>query len=294
MANPQKENGYTAIANEIMDELISCEMSGQEFKIALLIIRKTYGFNKTDDAVSLSQMVAATGMGKIRCSQVVNRLQLMKILTVTENINGIGKKYKFNKDFETWETVEPLLKTLTVKKNINGIEIDKQKNKQIQEDNPPLMKTLTVNEKRNRPLMKTVTTKDTITKDNIQKTKKKDSVPFILPSWIPPEIWEAYLDVRNKKRAAKTDNALRLVVQELEKLQRTHKQDPVEILKKSIRSGWTDVYPLKPQDISNNGNQQFSPSTPIYRVAKCSKCGQVTAPHDITNGICIKCELGKT
>jgi phage replication O-like protein O len=124
MANPQKEDGYTAIANEIMDALISSDLSGQDFKIALLIIRKTYGFNKCEDAVSLSQMMESTGMCKIRCSQVVNRLQLMKILTVTENINGIGKKYKFNKNFDIWETVNKninrLEKTkLTVNKNIN-------------------------------------------------------------------------------------------------------------------------------------------------------------------------------
>lgn len=124
MAHPQKENGYTAIANEIMDALISVDLSGQDFKIALLIIRKTYGFNKCEDAVSLSQMMNATGMSKVRCSQVVNRLQLMKILTVTENINGIGKKYKFNKDFDIWETINKnvnrLEKTkLPVNKNIN-------------------------------------------------------------------------------------------------------------------------------------------------------------------------------
>jgi phage replication O-like protein O len=150
MANPQKENGFTAIANEIMDALIAADLSGQDFKIALLIIRKTYGFNKTEDAVSLSQMMKATTMCKIRCSQVVNRLELMKILTVTENINGIGKKYKFNKDFDTWQTVN---------KNINRYK--KMKG--------------TVNEKRNRPLMKTLTTKDTLTKD----TLTKDNTPIV-------------------------------------------------------------------------------------------------------------------
>jgi phage replication O-like protein O len=147
MANPQKENGYTAIANSIMDALIAAALSGQDFRIALLIIRKTYGFNKCEDAVSLSQMMKATGMLKVRCSQVVNRLELMKILTVTENINGMCKKYKFNKDFDTWQTVN---------KNINCLEKTKG----------------TVNKKRNRPLMKSVTTKDTLTKDTLTKDIK--------------------------------------------------------------------------------------------------------------------------
>jgi phage replication O-like protein O len=144
MANPQKENGYTPIANEIMDALIAFRLSGQELRITLLIIRKTYGFNKKEDPISLSQMIRATGLCKIRCSQVINRLELMKIVTVTENINGIGKKYKFNKDFDKWHTVN---------ENCNRYRKTKE----------------TVNVLINQPLMKTVTTKDNITKDSITK-----------------------------------------------------------------------------------------------------------------------------
>lgn len=170
MASPQKENGFTAIANELMDALIKVDLSGQEFKIALLIIRKTYGFNKKDDAVSLTQMMGFTGMGKIRCSQVVNRLQLMKIITVTENINGIGKKYKLNKDFEKWDTVN---------ENINRYRKMKS----------------TVNVLINGPLMKTLTTKDTITKDTITKDKN------IYARF--EKFWKAYPKKKSKGQAEK-------------------------------------------------------------------------------------------
>lgn len=91
-------------------------------------------------------------------------------------------------------------------------------------------------------------------KKNIKEKHKRDDAPFILPKWIPSEIWIAYLDVRAKKRAAKTTNALNLVIQELEKIKDLHNHDPVEVLKKSIRSGWTDVYPLK----DGNGNGQHA------------------------------------
>jgi len=153
MANPQLENGYTSIANELLDALIAADLSGQEMRITFLIIRKTYGYHKQDDAVSLSQMETATGMSRVRCSQVVNRLQLMKILTVTENINGIGKKYKFNKDFDEWDTV---------KENINRIGKTKS----------------TVKVFRNQPLRKSVTTKENITKENITKENTYRSNDF--------------------------------------------------------------------------------------------------------------------
>lgn len=125
MANPQVENGYTKIANEIMDALIRQEdLSGQELRVSLFILRKTYGFNKKEDYISLSQIGKAIKASKIRCSQIVNSLQLMKILIVKENINGKTKKYMFNKDYEQWNTVNKKLNRIyftnkTVKQNIN-------------------------------------------------------------------------------------------------------------------------------------------------------------------------------
>lgn len=117
MANPQTENGFTKIANEILEALIRTSLSGQELKIALLVIRKTYGFNKKVDFISLTQMAKALACSKIRCAQVVKNLESMKILTVNENINGVGKSYRFNKDYSQWNTVN---------KNINRIEKTKQ------------------------------------------------------------------------------------------------------------------------------------------------------------------------
>jgi phage replication O-like protein O len=214
MANPQKENGYTPIANEIMDALISADISGQEFKIALLIIRKTYGFNKNEDAVSLSQMESATGMIRVRCSQVVNRLQLMKIITVTENINGIGKKYKFNKNFDSWQTV---------KENINRYRKTKE----------------TVNVLRKRPLKKSVTTKDTLTKD----TLTKDNIPPTpYPDWLPVKTFEEYQSSRKKK--LKPAQYQRFFAR-LKRLSDTSRASPEEILDQSIANGWEGVFGLK-------------------------------------------------
>jgi len=88
-------------------------MANPQLRIALLVIRKTYGFGKKVDFISLTQMAKALTCSKIRCAQVVKNLEVMKILTVNENINGIGKSYRVNKDYEQWNTVN---------KNINRIE----------------------------------------------------------------------------------------------------------------------------------------------------------------------------
>ncbi len=157
MASPQKENGYTPIANEILEALIQREMSSQELRAVLFVIRKTYGFNKKSDFISLSQIAKALWpripdtvpkKNLIRCSQIMKQLELMKILRVNENISGIGKSYCFQKDYRKW---------VRVNKNIKGKGFVSK----------------TVNNLFDRPLIKTLSTKDNNTKDNIQKTMAK-------------------------------------------------------------------------------------------------------------------------
>lgn len=81
-------------------------------------------------------------------------------------------------------------------------------------------------------------------KDIKDKVVKKDK-EFILPDWIPIETWQAYMEVRNKKKASKTPYALNLIVKELIKIKSQYNHDPIAVINKSIQSGWTDVYPLK-------------------------------------------------
>ena len=79
-------------------------------------------------------------------------------------------------------------------------------------------------------------------------TKKRRVNPKVaavpLPSWIPAEQWDAWLEVRKKKRAPNTSHALRLAVKELEKL-RSAGHDPKAVLEQSILRGWQSVYEIK-------------------------------------------------
>lgn len=130
MASPQLENGFTRIANEILENLSRVQMSGTEWQFVMCLFRKTYGFNKSEDWITGSQIVSMTGLKKERVSEAKKRLIERKI--VTENRNKIS----FQKDHEQW--VE-LRKSVTI-----------------------------VTEKRNKVLRKTVNTidnKETITKD---------------------------------------------------------------------------------------------------------------------------------
>ena len=60
MANPQREDGHIDIANEIAEKLARTQLSGTEHKIIWAIWRKTWGWHKKEDRISLSQLVKMT------------------------------------------------------------------------------------------------------------------------------------------------------------------------------------------------------------------------------------------
>jgi len=141
MASPQKENGYVPIANEIVDNLAKLRINGEAMQVLWIIFRKTYGFNKSEDAISLSQFVENTGLRKSTVCKALNKLKSMGVITQKEN--AVANKYVFIKDYSLWK---PLPKKITLPKK--GTSVPQKAN----------------NRSPKRDIQKTVT-KDTITKD---------------------------------------------------------------------------------------------------------------------------------
>lgn len=146
MANPQKEKGHTQIANEILEALARTNIGGKKRQILDFIIRKTYGFNKKQDKISLSQFREGTGLEHREVCRCLLKLQVMKIIIKIEDDQG--NIYGLNKDYDQWTK-------LTCVKNATGKKVSKPSDKNV--PNP--------------------VTKMTHTKDNIQKTITKESTP---------------------------------------------------------------------------------------------------------------------
>lgn len=145
MASPQKENGYVAIANEIAEALAQIRISGDEYRILWVVLRKTWGWNKKEDLISLSQFVLATGIKKPNIIRALKGLEAKNV--VIKKDNGTIVKYTFNKDFDTWK---PLSKKIMIIKNDNAV---------IKKDNKSLSKMIPT-----IPSIKPTNTKDIITK----------------------------------------------------------------------------------------------------------------------------------
>ncbi len=169
MANPQIEDGHVDIANEIVEALAKIRISGEESQVLWVILRKTYGWHKKDDWISLSQFCLATGVKKPNVCRALSKLITKNIIIKKDNGNEIT--YQFQKDFDKWN---PLSKKITLSKKIMPV---------IKKDKESLSKMIPTKENY---------TKETITKENISS----DFVTF----------WNIYPKKVGKKEALKAWN----------------------------------------------------------------------------------------
>lgn len=68
------------VSNSLVDELMA-DMTGVELKCYLFVVRKTKGWNKDRDAISLSQFIKFTGAGKTAVIDALRKLVELGLLT---------------------------------------------------------------------------------------------------------------------------------------------------------------------------------------------------------------------
>jgi phage replication O-like protein O len=100
--NPQLEDGFTRIANEIVDRMCRLRLTNGEWLVMITVIRKTYGWGKKEDQISLSQFVEATEMRRPHVCRAISDLKSRKMIFVTQSGNRNGNFYCFNKHFDEW------------------------------------------------------------------------------------------------------------------------------------------------------------------------------------------------
>lgn len=114
---PEPGNGYTAIANELLEAVIIYPFSSAEFKIVLAIIRKTYGYRQKHTSLSYGTLAKLTGIDRRYLRRVVTKLLKDNIIIknkAKENVNILG----LNKYYLTWR----LWKNLWITQNNGGRE----------------------------------------------------------------------------------------------------------------------------------------------------------------------------
>jgi phage replication O-like protein O len=108
MANPQAENGHTDIANDIAEALARTRLSGEETQALWVVLRKTYGWHKKQDRISLSQFVQMTGICRQNVTRALKKLESKMILRIKVDSKR-AHIYEFMKDFDKWKTASHIL-----------------------------------------------------------------------------------------------------------------------------------------------------------------------------------------
>jgi phage replication O-like protein O len=175
LASPQVEDGHIRISNEVWEALTKMRVPGEAMQVFFYIVRKTWGWGKKKDDISLSQFVLATGLKKPSVVRARNKLIKMNLITINQKVNSVTATYCINKDFDTW-------KPLTKKQNVY---------QKVNERLPKSKKSFTKK-------LPTITKKDTLTKDTKTYTSIQNIFDFYKATFNKTDRYE-FDEVRQKK-----------------------------------------------------------------------------------------------
>lgn len=138
---------YIKIPTEVQEKLISMRISGEATQCLHVIIRKTYGFHKKKDRISLSQFTKMTGINKPNVVRAISKLVSMCIIKKDNASVNSDSTYEIEEDTSKWVGI--------IKKDNTILVLSKR--------------IMTVIKKDNEALSKKIHTIDTLTKDTITK-----------------------------------------------------------------------------------------------------------------------------
>lgn len=101
-STPQLEDGYTRIANELVEAMARGCPGFTEGQIIFCILRKTYGWNKKSDKISISQLVEMTGKSRRMIIYALQNLEAKKMITVVRSFQHINE-ITLNKNHAEWK-----------------------------------------------------------------------------------------------------------------------------------------------------------------------------------------------
>lgn len=234
------DDGYTRIANELLEAIASADLTARQLKLMLAYIRKTYGFNKKSDRIADEQIAQLTGLSRQNVNKAKKELLSMNCLFLEGNKIGV------NKEVSAWH----FSKCLQVSNFVSKLETG----------NVSKLETGRVSKLETHKRHSLKTTKDNINKPPISPKKvspKFDPLSVELPDWLSAETWSAWVNYR--KEIAKAIKSMQSVTMAINLLGRSREKGytPEEIINQSIASGWQGIFePKQPKGQSQFRSQQ--------------------------------------
>ena len=89
----QLENGYTRIANEILDVLAKTSLNGTQRRVLDVVFRQTYGYHRKEHNLSLTFIAKATGIHKKQIQRELSALIERNIIIVDRKQHLVTQEY---------------------------------------------------------------------------------------------------------------------------------------------------------------------------------------------------------
>ncbi|KYD07672.1 replication protein [Saccharococcus caldoxylosilyticus] len=118
MADVQLENGYTKIANKILERMALTKLSPIQYRLIFVIWRYTYGFNRKEHTFSLRFLSEATKYDQRQLQRELAKLEQRRII-IQKVQPGKPRIISFNKNYDEWLDEETLGNS-TIGKVTNG------------------------------------------------------------------------------------------------------------------------------------------------------------------------------
>ena len=102
--SPQLEDGHIRIANELFDAILRFPLGRNEAKVMYAILRKTYGYGKKQDDMTVTQLANLTGITRPRASEALTALASINAVRKTDG--HYGYVLAVNKNYAEWQRTE--------------------------------------------------------------------------------------------------------------------------------------------------------------------------------------------
>jgi len=224
------------VPNAFVDEVL-CQIGDVAAKLYLIICRKTRGWYKEVDSISLSQFQKISGKSRPTITKAL--AELIQVGLVIECESTVhGNSFKLNDDCAVgWMLKVPSKKSLLVKKFNHA----SKKSLLVLVKNLYTQKTLSKDTLQNKKINKK--SKSESEKPNAEKPNAFDAKPVELPVNVNRDLWIQFVDMRNSIRKPLTENAVNLLIKKLIGFGELANQS----LEASIIGSYQSVYPPKQQ-----------------------------------------------
>lgn len=260
------------LPNDLIDKGYMAQMKGPALACYLFIVRKTRGWNKSDDSISLSQLIEGTGYGKDAVLSGADKLVEMGVIERKSFTNQPAKYVLTDSIFAVGNIDCENSAVGNIDSAVGNIDCTQS---EISTHNNNY---------------KTTNTKTNISKEKPKKSRAEnlnefDAKTVELPTHVDRDLWIQFVDMRNAKRKPLTEYAVSLLIKKME----SFGAGANESLENSIIGGYQGLFAPKqayaPASLNNQSEEpgyfnqvfnQYQESDVIDVTPDCAVVGGLT------------------